>query len=100
MIGAPEISRMRPGSILVNAARGEVADLDAALAALAANHLGGLAADVFHQEPPGRTFPDDPRLIVTPHIAGCTHECKTAIGARLFEKISAFYATESPSRKT
>lgn len=93
MIGAPQLAAMRRGAILINAARGEVLDQNAALAALAANQLGGLALDVFEPEPPPRGFPDDPRLILTPHIGGCTFEAKAAIGAKLYEKIAAFYAT-------
>lgn len=95
MIGARELRSMRPGTILINAARGEIVDQPAALSALASNHLGGLALDVFDPEPPLSTFPVDPRLILTPHVAGCTHECRTAIGERLWEKISAFYAEAS-----
>jgi D-3-phosphoglycerate dehydrogenase len=91
MIGAAEIASMPPGTIVINAARGEVLDVDAALDALARNILGGLALDVFDPEPPTRTWPDDPRLILTPHIAGCTTEAKSAIGAKLYEKICAFY---------
>ena len=91
MIGAREIASMPRGSILINAARGEVIDQAAALDALRSNHLGGLALDVFDPEPPRGGFPDDPRLILTPHIAGCTHEAKSAVGAKLFEKIAAFY---------
>jgi D-3-phosphoglycerate dehydrogenase / 2-oxoglutarate reductase len=91
MIGAPQIAAMPPGSILINAARGEVLDQRAALDALQSNHLAGLALDVFDPEPPSSGFPDDPRLILTPHIAGCTHEAKAAVGAKLFEKIAAFY---------
>ena len=91
MIGAREIASMRRGSFLINAARGEVLDQQAALDALGSGHLGGLALDVFDPEPPAGGFPDDPRLILTPHIGGCSHECKTAIGARLYEKIVAFY---------
>ena len=98
MIGAREIGLMAKGSFLINAARGEVLDQRAALQALATDHLGGLALDVFDPEPPDGGFPDDPRLILTPHVGGCSHECKTAIGARLYEKIVAFYATHSPSR--
>ena len=93
MIGARELQTMRPGSILISAARGEILDQEAALASLASNHLAGLALDVYDPEPPGRPLPDDPRLILTPHIAGCSHECKTAIGGKLWEKISAFYAS-------
>jgi phosphoglycerate dehydrogenase-like enzyme len=91
MLGANEILRLKRGTILINAARGEIVDQNAALAALASNHLSGLALDVYDPEPVDKPLPDDPRLILTPHIAGCSHECKTAIGARLFEKISAFY---------
>jgi D-3-phosphoglycerate dehydrogenase len=92
MIAAPQLAFMRAGAILINAARGEVVDQNAALAALAANRLGGLALDVFDPEPPSTGFPDDPRLILTPHIGGCTFEAKAAIGAKLYEKIAAFYA--------
>ena len=90
MIGAREIGLMPRGSFLLNAARGEVLDQRAALDALAASHLAGLALDVFDPEPPAGGFPDDPRLLLTPHVAGCSHECKTAIGARLYEKIVEF----------
>lgn len=95
MIGEAQLEQMRRGSILINMARGEVLDQNAALAALKTDHLAGLALDVFHQEPVTAPFPDDPRLILTPHIGGCTHECKTAIGARLYEKIVQFYAGRS-----
>lgn len=95
MVGAEQIRRMPRGSFLINAARGEVLDQRAALEALASDHLGGLALDVFDPEPPEGGFPDDPRLILTPHVGGCTHECKTAVGAKLYEKIVAFYAQVS-----
>ena len=98
MLDEAAINRMPRGSILINAARGEIIDQTAALAALEANHLAGLAMDVFEPEPPGRPFPNDPRLLVTPHIAGCTHECRGALAATLFRKIVDFYATRSPSR--
>lgn len=87
MIGASEIASMPRGAILINAARGEVLDLDAALSALANDHLGGLAIDVFAPEPPSRAFPDDPRLIVTPHIAGCTFEAKNDAAELLYARL-------------
>lgn len=93
MIGVAEIAKLRRGSYLVNASRGEVLDQEAALEALAAGHLAGLALDVFDSEPPGRTFPDDPRLILTPHVGGCSWEVKTTVGGRLFEKIAEFYGS-------
>jgi phosphoglycerate dehydrogenase-like enzyme len=95
MIGATEIASMPRGAILINAARGEVLDLDAALSALASNHLAGLAVDVFDPEPPSRAFPDDPRLIVTPHIAGCTFEAKNDAAELLYEELLALVASSS-----
>jgi len=92
MIGAAEIAKLARGSYLVNAARGEVLDQDAALDALAGGHLAGLALDVFDPEPPETGFPDDPRLILTPHVGGCSWEVKTTVGGRLFEKIAEFYS--------
>ena len=87
MIGAAQVAALPRGAMLLNTSRGEVLDAAAALEALATGHLGGLALDVYDPEPPSRTFPDDPRLIVTPHIAGCSFEAKAAIGAKLYEKI-------------
>ncbi len=87
MIGAEEIAVMPRGAVLINAARGEVLATDAALDALARHHLGGLALDVFDPEPPTRPWPDDPRLILTPHVAGCTHEARACIGEMLWERI-------------
>lgn len=89
MIGASEIAALKRGSFLINAARGEVLDLDAALSALSSQHLAGLAVDVFDVEPPKRAYPDDPRLILTPHIGGCTAEAKGAAAEMLYERIVA-----------
>jgi D-3-phosphoglycerate dehydrogenase len=90
-IGARQLATLPSRAMVINAARGEVLDVDAALDALARDTLGGLALDVYDPEPPTRRWPDDPRLILTPHIAGCTTEAKSAIGAKLYEKICAFY---------
>lgn len=89
MIAARELALLARGSFVINAARGEILDQQAALDSLASGHLAGLALDVFDPEPPADALPDDPRLILTPHIGGCSHECKTAIGAKLYEKIVA-----------
>lgn len=98
MIGDREIRRLRRGAYLINAARGEVLDQAAALAALQDDHLAGIALDVFDPEPPLSPFPDEPRLILTPHIGGCSHEVKTTVGGQLYERIVAFYSTV-PTRR-
>ncbi|HEU5163508.1 MAG TPA: NAD(P)-dependent oxidoreductase [Thermoanaerobaculia bacterium] len=87
MIGAREIARLPAGAFIINTARGEVLDRDAARLALEQGRLAGLAMDVYGEEPPRDRWPDDPRLILTPHIAGCTREAKASIGRAVYAKI-------------
>ena len=62
---------MKPDSILVNVARGEIVDEDALADALARDHLRGAALDVyvgeFEHAPMARLW-SDPRVLITPHI--------------------------------
>ena len=71
IIGREIIELMSPGTILVNLARGEVLDLDAALWGLDRDFLGGLGLDVFPTEP-AEHHPvfDHPRVVLTPHVMG------------------------------
>jgi len=43
-------------------------------------------------QPPAGGLPDDPRLVLTPHVGGCSYEVKTTVGGQLFEKIAEHYA--------
>jgi len=72
MIDAVALARMKPGSILVNVARGPLVDEAALAAALTSGHLDSAALDVTPREPPPATSPlwTAPRLIITPHVAG------------------------------
>ena len=96
MIGAAEIDRMKPGSILVNNARGSLVDLEAAAEALRRGHLRGMAADVFPREPesngPGFECPlvGVPGALLTPHIGGSTEEAQESIGRDVAEKLLRF----------
>lgn len=69
--GARAFDAMRPGSWLVNTARGPVADLDAVLAALDSGRLEGAALDVLPKEPPEADHPvlRHPRVLLSPHAA-------------------------------
>ncbi len=77
LIDAERFARMKPGSILVNVARGEIVDEDALADALAANRLRGAVLDVYVGEfdrPPPRRLWSDPRVVITPHVSGMTDD--------------------------
>jgi D-3-phosphoglycerate dehydrogenase / 2-oxoglutarate reductase len=93
MIGAEQLGWMKKGSILINASRGTVVDIDALAAALESGHLAGAAVDVFPVEPrsneeefvsPLRKFDN---CILTPHIGGSTMEAQENIGFEVAEKL-------------
>ena len=93
MIGAREIGLMKAESILINASRGTVVDIDALAAALDEKRILGCAVDVFPVEPKGNDDPFESPLIafdnalLTPHIGGSTMEAQVNIGVEVAEKL-------------
>jgi D-3-phosphoglycerate dehydrogenase len=93
MMAAPQMARMKPGSFLINASRGNVVDIDALAAALAQEHLAGAAIDVFPVEPKGNDAVFESPLtrfdnvILTPHIGGSTSEAQANIGDEVAAKL-------------
>ena len=96
MIGPAEIAAMKPGSILINASRGNVVEIDPLASALNSGHLSGAAIDVFPVEPRSNQDPfESPlrgidRAILTPHIGGSTMEAQENIGVEVAEKLARY----------
>jgi (S)-sulfolactate dehydrogenase len=92
MLDAKAVAGMKPGAILINAARGGVVDEAALCAALRSGYLGGAALDVFAREPvdatSGAQFAGVPNLILTPHIAGVTEESNVRVSAVTAEAVA------------
>ncbi|HAR41398.1 MAG TPA: phosphoglycerate dehydrogenase [Bdellovibrionales bacterium] len=86
MISTEQFQVMKPGSYLLNAARGSVVDIPALIEALKKGPLAGAAIDVFPSEPEINTkdFHTElqrlPNVILTPHVGGATEEAQTNIG--------------------
>lgn len=81
LFGAARLARMKPGSVLVNTARGGIVDEAALQQALESGHLAGAGLDVLEQEPPkpGHPLLQLPNVISSPHLAGVTVEAMSAM---------------------
>jgi D-3-phosphoglycerate dehydrogenase len=99
MIGATQIAAMKPGSILINASRGTVVEIDPLAEAIQSGKLLGAAIDVFPVEPRGNKdeFLSPLRgldnVILTPHIGGSTLEAQANIGLEVAEKLVRYSDT-------
>ncbi|MCL2912488.1 phosphoglycerate dehydrogenase [Shewanella corallii] len=96
MMGTGELAAMKKGSILINASRGTVVDIDALTSALTEKQIAGAAIDVFPAEPKSN---DDEfvsplrgldNVLLTPHIGGSTQEAQENIGIEVAGKLAKY----------
>ncbi len=100
MMDADRIAQMKPGSVLINASRGSVIDLEALARALDDGHVLGAAVDVFPVEPksndeefvsPMRNSDNHvANVLLTPHVGGSTVEAQENIGIEVAEKLVTY----------
>jgi D-3-phosphoglycerate dehydrogenase len=90
VIGSAELSKMKKGVLLINAARGGVIDEAALIAALDSGHIAGAALDVFDNEPtPSEALLKHPKIALTPHVGAATLEAQDRIGEELADLVMA-----------
>lgn len=93
MVGSDEIAMMKHGSVLINASRGTVVEIEPLAEALKSGKLLGAAIDVFPVEPRSNAerFESPLRgldnVILTPHVGGSTMEAQANIGTEVAEKL-------------
>lgn len=93
MISAKELTLMKKGSVLINASRGSVVDIQALSQAIKTKHLKGAAIDVFPTEPSSNDEVFESALIgldnvfLTPHIGGSTIEAQQNIAVEVADKL-------------
>jgi D-3-phosphoglycerate dehydrogenase len=97
IVNATSLSKMKNGSVLINASRGSVVDISALRDALLSKKLKGAAVDVFPKEPKTKTdeFQSELRgfenVILTPHVGGSTEEAQEAIGTEVGGKLAQYF---------
>jgi D-3-phosphoglycerate dehydrogenase len=104
LIGRDAIAKLKPGSIVLNVARGGVVDEAAVAEALASGHLGGAGIDVFEHEPPTESpLLDAPNTLLTPHLGASTEEAQVLVAEEVAQQVldvldgrPARYAVNAP----
>ncbi|MGR9085454.1 MAG: 2-hydroxyacid dehydrogenase [Gammaproteobacteria bacterium] len=97
LINEQRLKQMRASAHLINTARGDVVDSRALCKALKEGWIAGAGLDVFEGEPdvyPGLLELDNIALL--PHLGSATEETRIAMGNRVLENISAFFAGREP----
>jgi D-3-phosphoglycerate dehydrogenase len=89
LLGRKTFAAMKPGVLIVNAARGGIVDEDALLEALEKGSVGGAALDVFAQEPPPADHPllQHERVICTPHLGASTEQAQLNVSIAVAEQV-------------
>jgi phosphoglycerate dehydrogenase-like enzyme len=103
LIGAAQLSCMKPGAVLIQASRGGIVDEQALADSLRSGHLAGAAVDVYSTEPPP---PDNPllklegeaahRLLLTPHIAGVTRQAAAFLFRSAWQNVERVLIAKAP----
>ena len=91
LIGAPQLKQMRPGSYVINCARGGIVDEIALQEALESGHLAGAAIDVFAKEPTTDSpLFRLPNVVVTPHLGASTSEAQLNVAIEAADLMAGF----------
>lgn len=97
LFDARRFSLMKPGSLFVNTARGDLVEEEALLEALDVGPLGGAGLDVFSQEPHlPRAFVDHPKIMALPHIGSATTRTRRAMAELAVRNARRVLAGEEP----
>ncbi len=97
LIDEAALERMKANTVVINAARGGVVEEVALAGALRAGNIAGAALDVFEEEPLSREnaakFDGIGNLILTPHIAGVTHQANRRVSFTTVRNVVAALST-------
>lgn len=97
LIGAPQIAQMKPGAVLINAARGGIVDDAALIAALEQGRLAGAGLDVFENEPAlNPAFLKFKNVVLTPHIASASTDTRRNMALLAARNLIAALTTGNP----
>lgn len=93
LLDSSAFRHMKPGVVIVNAARGSIVDEEALLTALSGGQVGAVGTDVFAEEPPPSDHPflSHQSIIATPHSAGLTEECARRMARKAVQNVLDYF---------
>jgi lactate dehydrogenase-like 2-hydroxyacid dehydrogenase len=100
LIDAEKLALMKPGAFLINTARGDVVDNAALIQALREGSIAGAGLDVYEGEPmlnPGLLALEN--VVLLPHLGSASQETRVAMGLRVVDNLTAFFAGQTPRDK-
>jgi len=98
MVNQEFLSKVKPGVIIINTARGQLIDEAALVEAIKGGRVRGAGLDAFSKEPPGADNPlfQFPQVIATPHTGAHCDDAVTAMSVRAMENCIAVLKGERP----
>ena len=91
LIDVEELELLKPGARLINCARGGIYNEAALVQGLESGQLGGVALDVFENEPcTDRPLFGKPGVLCTPHLGASTEEAQTQVAVEAVQLITRF----------
>ena len=93
VVNRETLAKLRPGSFLINTARGVLVDEEALAEAIESGHLGGAGLDCFVVEPLPTTSRLNrlPNVLLSPHMAGQDHDSVVGSGSLTCECLARLY---------
>ena len=98
MLNRKAFAKMKPGSVLINTARGQLVVESDLLEALQSGNLRGAGLDVFEQEPTNRDNPlfELDNVVLSPHVAGVDEWSAEDMGLEATQSIIQLYRGQWP----
>jgi D-3-phosphoglycerate dehydrogenase len=92
MFGKKELELIKKGAKLINCARGGIYDKDTLVAGLETGKLGGVALDVYEEEPcTSHPLFGKPNVVCTPHLGASTEEAQTNVALEAVELLLDYF---------
>ncbi len=98
LINAARLKRMKRSAILVNTARGDVVDEKALIQALKDGTIAAAGLDVYEFEPKvSEELLTLENVVLLPHLGSASRETRVAMGMRVIDNVTAFFAGKAPA---